>query len=66
MAVSTITDGGVIVVDDYGFTSCPGATRAADEFLAGRPEQMLRLSGGGGFLVKGIRTAQAIAQKAAA
>lgn len=61
-----MADGGVIVIDDYGFTSCPGATRAADEFLAGRPEQMLRLSGGGGFLVKGIRTAQTTMRKVAA
>lgn len=26
--------GGAIVVDDYGFVSCPGARRAADEFIA--------------------------------
>ena len=49
--------GGVILVDDYGFTSCPGATQAVDEVLTGKPEAMLRLSGGGGFIVKGIQTA---------
>lgn len=48
--------GGVILVDDYGFTSCPGATQAVDEVLADRPERMLRLSGGGGFMIKGIQT----------
>lgn len=51
-----MTAGGVILVDDYGFTSCPGATKAVDEFLADKPEMMMRLSGGGGFIVKGIRT----------
>jgi hypothetical protein len=25
--------GGVIVVDDYGFTTCPGVTKAVDEFI---------------------------------
>ena len=29
--------GGTIVLDDYGFPSCPGARRAVDEFFAGRP-----------------------------
>lgn len=51
--------GGIIVCDDYNFTSCPGATRAVDEFLADRPERMVGLSGGGGFLVKGTATAKA-------
>ncbi|MEM7262218.1 MAG: TylF/MycF/NovP-related O-methyltransferase [Planctomycetota bacterium] len=30
--------GGVIVVDDYGFTTCPGARRAVDEFLEAHRE----------------------------
>lgn len=29
--------GGFIVCDDYGFASCPGATRAVDEFVAATP-----------------------------
>jgi O-methyltransferase len=49
--------GGIIVCDDYNFTSCPGATRAFDEFLASRPEKMIGLSGGGGFLIRGTATA---------
>jgi hypothetical protein len=32
-----LTPGGVIVVDDYGFTSCPGAKQAVDEYAAGHP-----------------------------
>jgi len=52
--------GGVIVCDDYGFTTCPGATRACDEFLADKPEKMVALCSGGGFLVKGTTTAESL------
>lgn len=45
--------GGIILCDDYGFTSCPGATRACDEFLADKPEKMVGLASGSGFLIKG-------------
>ena len=48
-----LSPGGILVCDDYGFTTCPGATRAIDEFFAGKPEKMLALGGGGGFVVKG-------------
>jgi O-methyltransferase len=53
-----MSEGGIIVCDDYGFATCPGATRAIDEFLADKPEAMLVLTGGGGFLVKGTRTSR--------
>ncbi len=52
-----LNTGGIILCDDYGFTSCPGATRALDEFLADKPEKMISLSGGGGFMIKGCPTA---------
>lgn len=52
-----MSPGGIILCDDYGFSSCPGATRAVDEFLAGKEESMLALSCGGGFLIKGRPTA---------
>ena len=52
-----VEDCGIIVCDDYWFTTCPGATRAVDEFLANKPEKMLPLAQGGGFLVKGQATA---------
>ncbi len=29
--------GGIIVVDDYGFTTCPGARQAVDEFTVAHP-----------------------------
>ncbi len=44
--------GGVIVLDDYGFPSCPGVRRAMDEFFAGRPEVPLCLPTGQGLVVK--------------
>jgi O-methyltransferase len=38
--------GGVIVFDDYGFPSCPGARQAVDEFFADKPEYPLVLRSG--------------------
>ena len=35
--------GGVMVFDDYGFHSCPGARKAVDEFFADKPEVPLSL-----------------------
>ena len=52
-----MSPGGIILCDDYGFTSCPGATKAIDDYLADKPEKMLALSGGGGFVIKGCVTA---------
>ncbi len=39
-----LSSGGVIVFDDYGFASCPGARKAVDEFFADKPEHPLTLS----------------------
>lgn len=36
--------GGVMVFDDYGATSCPGAKLAADAFFASRPETLMHLA----------------------
>jgi O-methyltransferase len=38
-----LVPGGVMVFDDYGFTSCPGAKTTADAFFAGKPEPLLHL-----------------------
>ena len=48
-----LSAGGIMVCDDYGFGVCPGATKAIDEYLRDKPEKMLALSDGGGFLIKG-------------
>ncbi|HEX4823524.1 MAG TPA: TylF/MycF/NovP-related O-methyltransferase [Candidatus Polarisedimenticolaceae bacterium] len=47
--------GGLLVCDDYGFTTCPGATRSIDEFLKDKPEKMIALADGGGVFIKGVR-----------
>lgn len=44
--------GGVIVCDDYGFTSCPGARAAMDAFFANRPEPVVHLPTGQGIVIK--------------
>lgn len=48
--------GGIIVCDDYAFTTCPGASKAVDEYLADKPEKMICLPCGGGFIIKGTTT----------
>ena len=55
-----LNSGGVLLCDDYAFASCPGATRAIDEFLRDKPEKMIMLDGGGGYFIKGVRTGEAI------
>ncbi len=37
--------GGYVLLDDYGCTECPGAKRAVDEFMTGKPETLARLDG---------------------
>ncbi|PYP90915.1 MAG: macrocin O-methyltransferase [Candidatus Angelobacter sp. Gp1-AA117] len=54
---SRMNEGGILVCDDYGFSGCPGATLAVDEFLKDKPEKMVAMASGGGFLIKGRTTA---------
>ena len=49
--------GAVLVCDDYGSATCPGASNAIDEFLADKPEKMIELPCGSGFMIKGVETA---------
>ena len=60
-----LNPGGILLCDDYGFTSCPGASLALDEYFADRPEQVIALSGGGGFAIKGVPAGPRFAELAA-
>jgi O-methyltransferase len=46
-----LSPGGVIVFDDYGFPSCPGARQAVDTFFATKPEVPLCLSTGQAIVI---------------
>jgi O-methyltransferase len=43
---SRMSAGGVMLFDDYGFASCPGARKAVDEFFADKPECPLAIPTG--------------------
>lgn len=47
-----LTPGGMIVCDDYGFESCPGAMKAMDEGAEGQSGAVIHLTTGQGLLVK--------------
>ncbi len=47
--------GGIILCDDYGFATCPGAKKAMDSFFADKSEGIVRLPTGQGFVVKSPR-----------
>jgi hypothetical protein len=49
-----MTGGSVIVCDDYGFASCPGATSAIDEFMRDKPESIIHLPTGQGVILRAI------------
>lgn len=44
--------GGILVFDDYGFLTCPGAKAAVDEFFSDRPEQPCYLPTGQCVVIK--------------
>jgi len=44
--------GGIILCDDYGFVSCPGAKSAMDQFFAEKPEPVISLTTGQGLVIK--------------
>lgn len=47
-----MTGGGIMLCDDYGFASCPGARKAMDEFFAVRPETIIHLPTGQGLVIR--------------
>ena len=49
-AYPRMSKGGIIVLDDYGYASCPGAKKGADEFFADKTEKVLPLHTGQGIV----------------
>lgn len=47
-----LTVGGVMVFDDYGFPTCPGARKAVDELFADKPETPIILQTGQAIAVR--------------
>lgn len=47
-----LVSGGLIVLDDHGFTDCPGARVAAEEFFARKPEKIVEVPTGQAFIYK--------------
>lgn len=45
-----LVSGGLLVIDDHGFKTCPGARRAADEYAAKLGVPLVRLTTGQAFL----------------
>jgi O-methyltransferase len=44
--------GGVMIFDDYGFPTCPGARKAVDEFFADKPETPIVLQTGQAIAIR--------------
>lgn len=44
--------GGIVLCDDYGFTTCPGAAQAMREFMRDKPEEIVHLPTGQGLVTK--------------
>ena len=47
-----LAPGGIILCDDYGFTSCPGAKKAMDEFFETANESIIHVPTGQAFIIK--------------
>src|SRR5262249_33275448 len=47
-----IVDGGILLMDDYGFATCPGAKLAADEFFSTLNVPIVMLTTGQAIVIK--------------
>lgn len=47
-----LASGGIMLCDDYGFETCPGAKQAMDEFFADKAEDIIQLPTGQAFIQK--------------
>jgi O-methyltransferase len=51
-----VNSGGLIVCDDYGYSGCPGATQAINEFMSDKPEKIISPPCGGAFIIRASTT----------
>jgi len=49
-----LVPGGVIVMDDYGYLTCPGAYKAAHQYMENKTEYILHLPTGQGVIIKSM------------
>ena len=47
-----LNKGGMMICDDYGFSTCPGAKKAMDDFFANKNEPVIMLTTGQAFIIK--------------
>lgn len=47
-----LAEGALLVCDDYGFDTCPGARKAMDDFFREKPEPIVHLPSGQAFVIK--------------
>ena len=47
-----LNSGGMIICDDYGFRTCPGARRAVDEYMSDKMESVIELPTGQAVIIK--------------
>lgn len=47
-----LNKGGVMICDDYGFSTCPGAKKAMDEFFMDKTEPVIMLTTGQALIIK--------------
>lgn len=47
-----LNKGGIILLDDHGYDTCPGARKAALDYMADKTEPVLDLSSGQGLIIK--------------
>jgi O-methyltransferase len=53
-----LVPGGIILSDDYGFATCPGAKRAFDEYMKDKPEKIIHVPTGQAFIIKAGRASK--------
>ena len=47
-----MSNGGIVLFDDYGFSTCPGAKLAVDQFMEDKPERIVHCPTGQAFVIR--------------